>query len=212
MIGRTCVWPTTDNEMYYCSTPGSGGRKRCPSNMICGSNFDEYGNPRFSKDKSNYMLAPQNTEELTFGLTNFDNILNALIVIMQTITIEGWTDALYDIQDTSNPIFCAIVFILLVLIGNNFFLNLMLAVIWFKFEEGQDEIRQERRALKTILLNEKMMMRQATLMDRSKKKSFLKRFCYDLSNSVFLNIIIIICILINTITLSLDSYPSIYPY
>ncbi len=33
-----------------------------------------------------------------FGITNFDNILFAILTVFQCITMEGWTDVLYDVS------------------------------------------------------------------------------------------------------------------
>lgn len=33
-----------------------------------------------------------------FGITNFDNILFAILTVFQCITMEGWVDILYDVS------------------------------------------------------------------------------------------------------------------
>lgn len=33
-----------------------------------------------------------------FGITNFDNILFAILTVFQCITMEGWTDILYNVS------------------------------------------------------------------------------------------------------------------
>lgn len=33
-----------------------------------------------------------------YGITNFDNILFAILTVFQCITMEGWTDILYDVS------------------------------------------------------------------------------------------------------------------
>lgn len=33
-----------------------------------------------------------------FGITNFDNILFAVLTVFQCITMEGWTDILYNVS------------------------------------------------------------------------------------------------------------------
>lgn len=36
-----------------------------------------------------------------FGITNFDNILFSVLTVFQCITMEGWTDILYNVSGTS---------------------------------------------------------------------------------------------------------------
>lgn len=41
-----------------------------------------------------------------FGITNFDNILFAVLTVFQCITMEGWTDILYNVSP-AGPWRCA---------------------------------------------------------------------------------------------------------
>ena len=61
------------------------------------------------------------------------NLAVAFLTIFQSITMEGWVDVMYQIQDTRNPFIAAIFFTLLILFGSLFVLNLTLAVIWENF-------------------------------------------------------------------------------
>lgn len=61
------------------------------------------------------------------------NLAVAFLTIFQSITMEGWVDVMYQIQDTHNPFIAAIFFTLLILFGSLFVLNLTLAVIWENF-------------------------------------------------------------------------------
>lgn len=38
-----------------------------------------------------------------FGITNFDNILFAILTVFQCITMEGWTDILYNVSAQAVP-------------------------------------------------------------------------------------------------------------
>ena len=55
-------------------------------------------------------------KELNFGLTNFDNIFNAFLTIFQCITLEGWTDIMYMMQDAYSKYITAIYFVLAVIV------------------------------------------------------------------------------------------------
>jgi hypothetical protein len=61
------------------------------------------------------------------GFTSFDNLLWALLLIFQCVTLEGWTDIMYWVMDATSGFAC-IYFIILIFIGAFFLLNLALAV------------------------------------------------------------------------------------
>eukprot|EP00756_Hemistasia_phaeocysticola_P019108 Hpha_TRINITY_DN15640_c10_g1::TRINITY_DN15640_c10_g1_i1::g.97884::m.97884 len=77
-----------------------------------------------------------------YGFVNFDHIGFAVLAIFQCLTMEGWTDIMYIVQDVWSDIGC-MYFILLVVTGSYFVLNLALAVINEEFEQirEQDEER-----------------------------------------------------------------------
>eukprot|EP01062_Namystynia_karyoxenos_P015970 TRINITY_DN1582_c0_g5_i1.p1 TRINITY_DN1582_c0_g5~~TRINITY_DN1582_c0_g5_i1.p1 ORF type:complete len:2356 (+),score=741.40 TRINITY_DN1582_c0_g5_i1:94-7161(+) len=82
-------------------------------------------------------------ENPNFGYTNFDQIGYAVLAIFQCLTMEGWTDIMYIVQDVHSD-FGVVYFVLLVILGSFFVLNLALAVINEEFEQirEQDELRQ----------------------------------------------------------------------
>ena len=53
----------------------------------------------------------------------------ALITIFQCITLEGWTDIMYQLQDTSSPELVALYFVAIVVFGGLLAINLTLAVL-----------------------------------------------------------------------------------
>lgn len=64
-----------------------------------------------------------------FGITNFDNFGLAMLTVFQCITLEGWTDVLYDIQDSMGNSWQWIYFISMVILGAFFVMNLILGVL-----------------------------------------------------------------------------------
>uniref|UniRef100_A0A8C1XLP0 Calcium channel, voltage-dependent, R type, alpha 1E subunit b n=1 Tax=Cyprinus carpio TaxID=7962 RepID=A0A8C1XLP0_CYPCA len=60
------------------------------------------------------------------GITQFDNILFAVLTVFQCITMEGWTAVLYNTNDALGPTWNWIYFIPLIIIGSFFVLNLVL--------------------------------------------------------------------------------------
>jgi hypothetical protein len=47
-------------------------------------------------------------------------------MLFQAITLEGWVFMMYNVSDANNPVFSAVFFLLLILIGTYFALNLVL--------------------------------------------------------------------------------------
>ncbi|TRZ06624.1 hypothetical protein HGM15179_020483 [Zosterops borbonicus] len=64
-----------------------------------------------------------------YGITQFDNILFAVLTVFQCITMEGWTDLLYYSNDASGNTWNWLYFIPLIIIGSFFMLNLVLGVL-----------------------------------------------------------------------------------
>lgn len=62
------------------------------------------------------------------GTFNFDNILYSIMNIFQVITLEGWTDMMYTIRQSEQTYIYDFLFILIVVFGAFFVLNLMIAV------------------------------------------------------------------------------------
>jgi len=38
-----------------------------------------------------------------FGITNFDNFGLAMLTVFQCVTLEGWTDVMYDVSKSQSP-------------------------------------------------------------------------------------------------------------
>ena len=101
---------------YMC-----GGRD-CPSGYFCG--------------KTN--------ENPNFGTTNFDNIFYAFLTIFQTVTLEGWSEIMVQLQMTFNNL-SFMFFVPLIFVGSFFLLNLTLAVIKSNYSE---EEKLKKRAMR----------------------------------------------------------------
>ena len=107
VLKRRCFDPMSGR--VYLDDGGNDiicGAKNCPAGFVCG--------------KTTYN--PDNE------LTSFDTFTNALTVAFQIITLEGWTDVLYDVMNAFTPI-ALIYFLTLVFIVSYFLLNITLAVI-----------------------------------------------------------------------------------
>ncbi|KAJ4920732.1 hypothetical protein JOQ06_022438, partial [Pogonophryne albipinna] len=81
------------------------------------------------------------------GAINFDNICYAWIAIFQVITLEGWVDIMYFVMD-AHSFYNFIYFILLIIIGSFFMINLCLVVIATQFSETkqrESQLMKEQR-------------------------------------------------------------------
>lgn len=142
---QPCFWPVDPEDESFC-TVGEAGLHRCPNAAQarwCGSDYDFLGNPRFSSES--VVEAGTFAESLNWGFIVFDNIGIALLAIFQAITLEGWTTIMYHTMDVYSPVVSGAYFIVLVLFGSFFLLNLTLAVIWDNFSKGQSEEQAEEQ-------------------------------------------------------------------
>ncbi|XP_076021242.1 calcium channel, voltage-dependent, N type, alpha 1B subunit, a [Genypterus blacodes] len=83
-----------------------------------------------------------------FGITNFDNILFAVLTVFQCITMEGWVDILYNANDASGNTWNWLYFIILIIIGSFFMLNLVLGVLSGEFAKERERVEKRQEFLK----------------------------------------------------------------
>ncbi|XP_047187145.1 calcium channel, voltage-dependent, N type, alpha 1B subunit, a isoform X4 [Scophthalmus maximus] len=83
-----------------------------------------------------------------FGITNFDNILFAILTVFQCITMEGWVDILYHANDASGNTWNWLYFIPLIIIGSFFMLNLVLGVLSGEFAKERQRVEKRQEFLK----------------------------------------------------------------
>jgi len=178
-----CIWPVDPDEPHrICSLSGTGGYSECPNYEYtpatedkphgwCGSNFDDHGNPRFThpdaETAEKIMKGPTYYDDLLFGYLNFDNMATAFLTIFQCITMEGWTDIMYQLQDSWSGVVTALYFVFLILFGSFFLLNLTLAVIWDNFADAKEQEDLEKQ---------KKLEEKQKLMEEEKQKRREKRF------------------------------------
>ncbi|RHZ27288.1 hypothetical protein DYB37_011550, partial [Aphanomyces astaci] len=140
-----CFWPVDASEVIpmVCNQELGIGRQ-CQGNTVCGSNFDERGNPRFK-----YLLQPpwngnMNDDalfnsNLNYGLASFDNLGRTWLILLQTITASGWMVLTQTTQGTASPVVAGIYFTALLYIGMCFLLQLNMAVLFTEFEKAKDQ-------------------------------------------------------------------------
>eukprot|EP00794_Sanderia_malayensis_P006217 gene6217-6933_t len=120
---RSTCYNSLTNETFAeprpCSTNTGVGRQ-CPAGYECRKTWE----------------GPNN------GITSFDNVGLAALTVFQCITLEGWTDVLYQINDVNGASWPWIYFITLITWGSFFVLNLILGVLSGEF--AKEKARQTK--------------------------------------------------------------------
>ncbi|CAG7828197.1 unnamed protein product, partial [Allacma fusca] len=75
------------------------------------------------------------------GITNFDNFGLAMLTVFQCITLEGWTQTMYNIEDAMGNSWQWIYFISMVIIGAFFVMNLILGVLSGEFSKEREKAK-----------------------------------------------------------------------
>ena len=192
--GETWVWPVDEETFraeFVCSVDSGGmiGGYHCPVNYTCGANIYKGGltpenaagaQVSFTTKAKRWEVgtdAGNYVEGLNWGFTNFDNMWFAFFTIFQSITEEGWTDIMYQLMDAYSPAFAACFFVLLIMFGSWFSMNLIFAVIWEQFTEAHEQ--QQAQMHKKMSAEKKKRLAQgrwkrsfAKVKQERKRKSF----------------------------------------
>ncbi|XP_061840237.1 voltage-dependent P/Q-type calcium channel subunit alpha-1A-like isoform X2 [Nerophis lumbriciformis] len=83
-----------------------------------------------------------------YGITQFDNILFAVLTVFQCITMEGWTEMLYYSNDVEGSSWNWMYYIPLIIIGSFFMLNLVLGVLSGEFAKERERVENRSEFLK----------------------------------------------------------------
>ncbi|XP_050528815.1 muscle calcium channel subunit alpha-1-like isoform X2 [Daktulosphaira vitifoliae] len=76
-----------------------------------------------------------------WGITNFDNFGLSMLTVFQCITLEGWTDVLYNIEDALGSSWQWIYFVSMVILGAFFVMNLILGVLSGEFSKEREKAK-----------------------------------------------------------------------
>ncbi|XP_055525696.1 voltage-dependent T-type calcium channel subunit alpha-1G isoform X2 [Wyeomyia smithii] len=144
---------------YICSKPDDSGMHLCKNlppyrigALVCNDSAIAFSNnfpTRTSCVNWNqyYTNCTQLGNNPFQGTISFDNIGLAWVAIFLVISLEGWTDIMYYVQD-AHSFWDWIYFVLLIVIGSFFMINLCLVVIATQFSETKkremERMRQER--------------------------------------------------------------------
>ena len=64
-----------------------------------------------------------------YGIPGFDNVAQGFLTIFQILTLESWVNLMYNYSDAGTSAISVIFFLLVVLLGAFFTMNLVLATI-----------------------------------------------------------------------------------
>ncbi|KAK3250718.1 Caveolin-2 [Cymbomonas tetramitiformis] len=142
-------------------------------------------------------------ENPNFDITRFDNILWAWLTIFQCITMEGWTDVMYFAQDaTSN--WAWLYFVLMIIFGSFFAVNLALAVLYVKFTEETD--LGEEKAEEEAANEDKEENKEAEQLAAVTHPNALVQLCYNIQRQQWFDLLTMGLIIFNTLTMCIEYY------
>ena len=189
----SCVIPAAPTWVYQggedgdvlCSGPrwnsypdrgDPGGGNACPAGQYC---------------------VQQRKQDLpNFGFSNFDNIAWAWLTIFQCISMEGWTNIMYMVMDTTST-WTWPYFVVLIVFGSFFAVNLALAVLYVYFtgagEEGRDADEEKELPIPTQEGEVAVTHRNA-----------LQKMCFKIASSQRFEQVTIGLIILNTAVMASD--------
>uniref|UniRef100_A0A3Q4MNZ3 Calcium channel, voltage-dependent, R type, alpha 1E subunit b n=1 Tax=Neolamprologus brichardi TaxID=32507 RepID=A0A3Q4MNZ3_NEOBR len=129
-LHHTCL-PSDDILGFVLDLAFACGVRKCPEKYDCNDTW----------------IGPND------GITQFDNILFAVLTVFQCITMEGWTAVLYNVSlSTTNDALGItwnwMYFIPLIIIGSFFVLNLVLGVLSGEFAKERERVENRRAFMK----------------------------------------------------------------
>ncbi|KAG3258868.1 calcium voltage-gated channel subunit alpha1 H, transcript variant X1 [Ictidomys tridecemlineatus] len=152
-----------EENPFICSSRRDNGMQKCSHipgrrelRMQCTLGWEAYVQPQAAGASHNacinwnqyYNVCRSGDLNPHNGAINFDNIGYAWIAIFQVITLEGWVDIMYYVMD-AHSFYNFIYFILLIIVGSFFMINLCLVVIATQFSETkqrENQLMREQRA------------------------------------------------------------------
>ena len=85
-----------------------------------------------------------------YGVTSFDNIGVGVLNIFIIITLEGWTDIMYMIRQVMDTNSHDFFFIVCIIVGNFFVINLMVAVQFTYLRQSLEEGKDKKKEINKI--------------------------------------------------------------
>ncbi|KAG8180483.1 hypothetical protein JTE90_026642 [Oedothorax gibbosus] len=155
--------PDDDDSEYICSLDKDSGMHRCADlppytymGRPCNDSAAPFSSNRPSLDacvdwNKYYVVCRAGNRNPFKGAISFDNIGLAWVAIFLVISLEGWSDIMYYVQD-AHSFWDWVYFVLLIVIGSFFMINLCLVVIATQFSETKKR-EMERMRLERSTMN-----------------------------------------------------------
>uniref|UniRef100_A0A673UKE1 Voltage-dependent L-type calcium channel subunit alpha n=1 Tax=Suricata suricatta TaxID=37032 RepID=A0A673UKE1_SURSU len=145
------------------------------------------------------------------GITNFDNFAFAMLTVFQCITMEGWTDVLYWVNDAIGWEWPWVYFVSLIILGSFFVLNLVLGVLSSMPTSETESVNTENvsgggenqggcGSLCQAISKSKLSRRWR------RWNRFNRRRCRAAVKSVTFYWLVIVLVFLNTLTISSEHY------
>lgn len=148
---------------------------------------------------------------------NFDNVFVSLLTLFQMMSTEGWTNVMYNGMDSkgvnlqpkqNNGPWYSIYFILFMIVGFLFLMNLFVGVIIDNFNKIKEQkdvggifVTDSQRNWIEI---QHLMLAKTLLRKKYPPQGKFRRFFYDVQDSKYFEGFIITCIFMNTIIMAMQ--------
>ncbi|CAE8622279.1 unnamed protein product, partial [Polarella glacialis] len=142
---RTTPNPVFENDCWSWNITGEerlcGGRYMCEAGGFCGGHEQDPDQFRPVFPNGTMQGFPWCTDSAQAKVfpqadwVHFDHIGGAVLLVFQCMTLEGWIDIMYMVQDGYSTVLGVIYFYLIVTLTNYFMLNVALAVV----DEARDD-------------------------------------------------------------------------
>ncbi|VDD85848.1 unnamed protein product [Enterobius vermicularis] len=163
--------PEDTSLEYICSPPDMSGLHSCSdlppyreNNVVCTLSLqddDKISDTACINWNQYYNVCRVVAKNPFDGAVSFDNIGYAWVAIFLVISLEGWTDIMYYVQD-AHSFWNWIYFVLLIVIGAFFMINLCLVVIATQFAETKRRETERMLEERKRLLHSSMSLSEGT--------------------------------------------------
>lgn len=200
--------------LFRCNDPSAANKAECVGNYMVELSGPEYYNP--ATNTASVLVSTPRVWDVPFY--NFDHLGNAVLALFQAASLNAWTDIMYSTQDITEldmqPSFNAsqanaLFFVVFVLIGAFFSLNLFIGVVIDNFNRLKE--LYDGSALLTIeqqqFNNIQRLVNKARLSVSFEKPDQKWRLpCFYLATHWAFDNFIMGCILFNTMTMMMSHY------
>lgn len=136
---NNCWWPIDNTEWLHRNCALTDDKATLDANNFCihdnydipvedwrwcGSNYDAYGNYRFTDKK--LALAEYNFIDLYYGHATFDNMFNSFVTTFIVSTANNWSTVMQSCTDSITQ-YATLFFIIVIVVSNFMMLSLMVA-------------------------------------------------------------------------------------